>query len=104
MNYYHYDTRHTFQWTTADGRSIFLADMEDSHLINCIFYVAARPVCYSPNTLSTLINEANYRNLKWSAPTDPKKEKIQKIRDKVSSGALESLSLTTLESILSGLS
>lgn len=103
MNYFHYDTRHTFKWTTADGRTILLADMENSHLINCIFWVAARIGSYSPETLNILINEANYRNLKWSAPTDPKKQKIQKIRDKVSSGVLESLPLPALDAILNRL-
>lgn len=99
----HNIVRNTFRWTTSEGHCLLLKDMKDSHVINCIFWAAAAPNSYSPSKLDAFINEANYRGLKWSAPIDPKKEKIKMIRDKVNSVALETLPISALESILNRL-
>ena len=48
-------------WRTADGRSIKLADMQDSHLVNVINWISDNKKSYPAGSLERFIAEANYR-------------------------------------------
>jgi hypothetical protein len=48
-------------WRTADGRSIAVKDMQDSHLVNVINWILDNPDSYPLTSLTRMIAEANYR-------------------------------------------
>lgn len=48
-------------WRTADGRSIAVKEMKDSHLVNVINWILDNPDSYPLSSLNTMITEANYR-------------------------------------------
>lgn len=48
-------------WRTADGRSIMIADMTDSHLVNVINWITDNTDSYPDSTLQIMIAEARYR-------------------------------------------
>lgn len=48
-------------WRTADGRSIRLMDMKDSHLVNVINWISDNKKSYPKGSLERFIAEANYR-------------------------------------------
>ena len=48
-------------WRTADGRSIAVKDMADSHLVNVINWILDNPDSYPLTALNRMVAEANYR-------------------------------------------
>jgi hypothetical protein len=48
-------------WRTADGRSIAVKDMADSHLVNVINWILDNPDSYPLTALKRMVAEANYR-------------------------------------------
>jgi hypothetical protein len=48
-------------WRTADGRSIAVKDMKDSHLVNVINWILDNPDSYPLSSLERMVAEANYR-------------------------------------------
>jgi hypothetical protein len=48
-------------WRTADGRSIQIKDMKDSHLVNVINWISDNRAVYPTSVLNDMIAEAKYR-------------------------------------------
>lgn len=48
-------------WRTADGRSIMVADMTDSHLVNAINWIADNADSYTDRDLHMMVDEAMRR-------------------------------------------
>jgi hypothetical protein len=58
-------------WRTADGRSIAVKDMENSHLVNVINWILDNPESYPLTSLNRMIDEANYRKTLLFAKGEP---------------------------------
>lgn len=50
-------------WHTADGRSIRIAEMTLSHLVNVINWIGANPSSYRPRILEVMVNEVKARQV-----------------------------------------
>ena len=50
-------------WGSQDGRRTKIKDLDDSHLVNVLNWVADRPECYPDHLYGFLEQEANYRKL-----------------------------------------
>lgn len=48
-------------WRTADGRSVAVRDMADSHLVNVINWILDNPDSYPLTALNRMVAEADYR-------------------------------------------
>lgn len=48
-------------WRTADGRSIAVKDMSDSHLVNVVNWILDNPDSYPRSVLDLMVDEAKYR-------------------------------------------
>jgi hypothetical protein len=58
-------------WRTADGRSIAVKDMADSHLVNVINWILDNPDSYPLTALNRMVAEANYRKTLLFAKGEP---------------------------------
>lgn len=63
-------------WRTADGRSIMIKDMRDSHLVNVINWILDNRTAYPNFILPTMLAEANYRQTILFAEGKPYPQKV----------------------------
>lgn len=65
-------------WRTADGRSIAVKDMTDSHLVNVLNWIIDNPVSYPRSVYDLMLEETKYRQTPLFAEGKPYPQQVGK--------------------------